>query len=118
MNFELLGIINNIKNRLPNIREERKISPFLNSAKNENIIFDDFDARQFIVDLYFLAGYWKSLLNYIGYDNSYTQLVLEYYNRYFADTRNIDDISIRLKMIQMTFDKEIKEKIKKQNKAR
>lgn len=120
LNFELLGIINNIKNRIPNIKKDGRVSDYLNYDKNSNSDFTENDAHIYLTDLQFLAGYWKALLDYLDYDNSYNQILLQYYDKYFpiGHFTTIDDMSVRMRMIRMTFGKEIRKALKEQKKKR
>lgn len=45
INFELMGIINNIKNRLPNITdEEEKVGKYLEQGNNSDGDFEEYEA--------------------------------------------------------------------------
>lgn len=73
INFKLLNIINNIKNRMPNLEKEYpKIQEYLqkyNEEKDDNTLVKlGFEIEKLIVDMDFMAKYWFSLLNYLGYD--------------------------------------------------
>jgi len=119
LNFELLGIINNIKNRLPNITDEKKkVCMFLERDGDDTEDFDENEAICFLKDLIFLARYWKDLFSYLSYDNTYTQELLKYYNYYFEkeDFKSLEDMAVRIKMIQKMFDNEIKKKVKTRKK--
>ncbi len=117
LNFELLAIINNIENRLPNITDEKNpVGKFLEFCDNTEASFSENDAKHYLVDLKFLGEYWRSLLNYLEFDNSYSKELAKYYNHFFEkyDLNSIEDMSLRIKMIQKLFDREIKRKIRKE----
>lgn len=85
LNFKLLSIINNIKNRLPNIRDKHP---------NVSELYEKYEVEQderilknlgikiplYLKDLQFLAMYWKELLDYLGYDPTYTKVFVALYN--------------------------------------
>jgi len=85
LNFELLSIVNNIKNRLPNIREQHP---------SVSELYEKYEAEQdertleilgvkiplYLKDLQFLAMYWKRLLDYLGYDPTYLKAFIALYN--------------------------------------
>ena len=73
INFKLLNIINNIKNRRPNLEEAYPEIVKMYDACKENS--DDQSIRilgdkikHLLLDIEFMAKYWYSLLNYLGYD--------------------------------------------------
>ena len=74
INFKLLDIINNIKNRKPNVSNEYKEIQILfdeyqqDNDEKELIKLGDVIER-YILDLKFLANYYKELLDYLGYDH-------------------------------------------------
>lgn len=115
LNFELLAIINNLENRLPNITDEKKsVSSFLELGNNSEATFEENDAKYYLMDLKYLAGYWRALLNYLEYDNLYSKELAKYYHRYFEkeDFKSIKDMSLRIEMIQKAFNGEIKRKVR------
>lgn len=119
LNFELLAIINNLENRLPNITDEKKsVGNFLELGNDSEADFGEEDAKYYLMDLKYLAEYWRSLLNYLEYDNLYSKELAKYYHRYFEkeDFKSIEDMSLRIKMIQKAFNGEIKRKVREAKK--
>lgn len=73
LNFKLLNIVNNIKNRKPNLDEEypkiKKLYEEYNKEPNDKILLDiGHEIHRYLVDADFMAKYWYELLNYLGYD--------------------------------------------------
>lgn len=73
INFKLLNIINNIKNRYPNIKKDiNNINNYFNvwnKHQNSSSLDDLVDElRHFKVDVFFLIKYWLTLLDYLKYD--------------------------------------------------
>jgi len=65
-NFKLLGILNNIKNRIPNVEKAyNKIDDYANKDYTE--------IHTMITDIIFLSDYYKELYEYIGYDLLYSK---------------------------------------------
>lgn len=121
LNFRLLGIMNNIINRLPNLRKgNKKVIEWLNYERKRRT-FSEYDVSIFLIDLRFMVTYWKSLLDYLEYDDIYTRTLVSYYRKYFPDQKfdGVENVSIRMTMIEKTFGKAIKaevKRIKKENK--
>lgn len=85
LNFKLLSIINNIKNRLPNIRDKHpNVSELYEryEAEQDERILNNLGVKipLYLKDLQFLAMYWKELLDYLGYDPTYTKVFVALYN--------------------------------------
>ncbi len=121
LNFELLAIINNIENRLPNITDEKNlVGIYLEFGDNSVANFNEKDAEYYLLDLKFLVEYWRALLNYLEYDNLYTKELVKYYNRYFdmKDFKSLEDISLRIKIIQKEFHREIKKSVREAKRQR
>lgn len=88
LNFKVLGIVNNIKNRLPNIIEgseeldniyiklEKEES---NNEKEENIRELAERLSDFVKDLNLLAHYWNDLFMYLELDSDYYRKFFDVY---------------------------------------
>lgn len=84
LNFKLLNILNNIKNRLPNLRESypiiKKIFEKYELENDEKELLDlGIRLPTYLVDLRFMSMYWKQLLDYLGYDPTYIKLFIQAY---------------------------------------
>ena len=85
LNFKLLNIVNNIKNRLPNIRngypEIKEICENYELNNDENML-KSIENRfpHYLIDLRFMATYWQELLDYLNYDPTYIKLFVRTYN--------------------------------------
>ena len=85
LNFKLLNIVNNIKNRLPNVRKGHpKISETCKSYElshdDEILIRMGSEIPHFLTDLKFMVTYWQELLDYLNYDPTYTKLFVQTYD--------------------------------------
>lgn len=110
LNFEVLGIVNNIKNRLPNIREgEEKLNDLYKqledknncTGRNESLCkFAEYLSR-YVQHLNFLAQYWDDLISYLNFDREYQNKFLHIFVSLYPDD-NILDYSHeeQLKMIE------------------
>lgn len=110
LNFEVLGIVNNIKNRLPNIREgEEKLNDLYKQLEDENNCterdkslceFAEYLSR-YVQHLNFLAQYWDDLISYLNFDREYRNKFLHIFVSLYPDD-NILDYSHeeQLKMIE------------------
>lgn len=82
LNFKLLSIVNNIKNRLPNLRknylEIKELYKKYELEKNEKEL-NDLGNRlsTYFIDLRFMAMYWNELLDYLGYDPTYIKMFIK-----------------------------------------
>ncbi len=86
LNFRLLGIINNVKNRLPNLRKEFpkiKMEAEKYEKKSENLDIIQFGEKleTYFVDLKLMAVYWQDLLDYLDYDPTFIRSFMETYNK-------------------------------------
>lgn len=85
LNFKLLNIVNNIKNRLPNIRngypEIKEICENYELNNDEDML-KSIENRfpHYLIDLRFMATYWQELLDYLNYDPTYIKLFVRTYN--------------------------------------
>ena len=73
INFKLLNIVNNIKNRRPNLEEAypeivKMYDACKENSDDQNIRILGYKIKHFLLDIEFMAKYWYSLLNYLGYD--------------------------------------------------
>lgn len=96
LNFKLLGITNNIKNRLPNLQGKylelsKRIdnNAIKNALENDSLEKLENDICLYLADLKFMAKYWKELLNYLRYDHTFNQLLIESYSAKFIIDEDI-----------------------------
>ncbi len=94
LNFKLLSIVNNIKNRLPNLRknypEIKELYKKYELEKNEKEL-NDLGNRlsTYFTDLRFMAMYWNELLDYLGYDPTYIKMFIKIYNSKYDTMEDI-----------------------------
>ncbi len=118
LNFKLLSIVNHIKNRLPNIRENHpKIKELFEKYKSEeqdeDLLSLGFSLSSFYIDLRFMAAYWKELFDYLEYDPSYIRMVIEAYRAKYKIEEDIRKPVEILHSRIATIDKEVKKAIRK-----
>lgn len=96
LNFKLLEILNNVKNRLPNLRNrypeiEDLKKKYKETHSEELMIQLGEKLATYFVDAKFMAGYWKELFDYLEYDPTFIkQFVATYNARYkFEDDINL-----------------------------
>ncbi len=91
LNFKLLNIVNNIKNRRPNLDEEypkikELFALYEEDGDDETLIQLGHEIHRFFVDIDFMSKYWFALLDYLGYDpmpiKLYIDLVKKEYPEY------------------------------------
>lgn len=90
LNFKLLNIVNNIKNRLPNLKNGySRIEELYKKYKFDEVQYSQFkdNLHIYIKDLQFMSLYWKHLLDYLEYDEEYTKLLIETFN---LELNNLD----------------------------
>ena len=85
LNFELLSIINHVKNRLPNLRKkypeiEEIFTRYEKNQNEEDLIKLGNILPTYFMDLKFMAVYWKALFDYLGYDPTFIKLFVDTYN--------------------------------------
>lgn len=85
LNFKLLEILNNVKNRLPNLRNkypeiEELENKYKETADEEIMLRLGEKLALYFVDARFMADYWKELLDYLEYDPTFVKLFVETYN--------------------------------------
>ncbi len=96
LNFKLLEILNNVKNRLPNLRNkypeiEELEKKYKETSSEELMIQLGEKLASYFVDAKFMAGYWKQLFDYLEYDPTFIkQFVATYNARYKFE----DDITL------------------------
>lgn len=109
LNFELLNIINDVKDRLNYIRENKiKLEEEEEKYKAEQdkdeeksnqqnpIITLGVEVESYIKELGSLASAWKKLLDYLKYDPMYVKLFVELYKEQF-DIDDINDVDTLMK---------------------
>lgn len=90
LNFKLLNIVNNIKNRRPNLEEEYpKIKELFDLYEKENndktLVQLGTEIRSFLLDIDFMAKYWFALLDYLGYDPMPVKLYCELFKKEYPE---------------------------------
>lgn len=126
LNFEILGIVNNIKNRLPNIREgKEKIDELykLLDDKNNCIRKDESLCEfseclsRYARDLRFLAQYWDDLITYLDFDREYQNKFIQVYDSLYPDDNILKHSrEEQLKMIE-EIDKITRKELNRKKKA-
>lgn len=95
LNFKLLGIVNHIKNRLPNLRDgyqyvEAQFNNYLVNPADDSLMKCSYSISGYLSDVKFMVEYWHDLFDYLGYDTSFNDLFLRTYNSMYPP--NNDDI--------------------------
>ena len=90
MNFKLLNIVNNIKNRRPNLEEEypkiKELSTLYDEDGDDKTLIQlGHEIQRFLVDIDFMAKYWFSLLGYLGYDPMPIKLYIELFKKEYPE---------------------------------
>lgn len=85
LNFKLLEILNNVKNRLPNLRnkypEIKELEKKYNETANDEIMIQLGEKlASYFIDARLMADYWKELLDYLEYDPTFVKLFVKTYN--------------------------------------
>lgn len=96
LNFKLLNIVNNIKNRRPNLEDEYPKIESLFTLYEENgddkvLIQLGHEIHRFLVDIDFMSKYWFSLLDYLGYDPMPIKLYIELLKKEYPDYENMSE---------------------------
>lgn len=112
LNFKLLNIVNNIKNRKPNLeREYPKIESLFEKYKNEqqenDLISLGFEIKNYITDVGFMGQYCFELLNYLGYD----QVIIQIYRKVINSMYPYENDHIALMNLPEKEQKKIKRKV-------
>lgn len=116
LNFKLLGIVNNIKNRLPNIKKEypeiKELYEKYEKEKDDSILEKLwYKIPSYLIDLRFMVQYWKELLDYLGYDPTFTKVFLEAYRLKYDDMENLEQTEeVRNRRVREVV-KEVKKKL-------
>lgn len=85
LNFKLLNIVNNIKNRLPNLQDgypevKKEYEEYTTKGEEDALIKFANKLPHYLIDLRFMVIYWKELLDYLNYDSTYIKLFIQTYN--------------------------------------
>ena len=112
LNFKLLNIVNNIKNRKPNLeREYPKIESLFEKYKDEqqenDLISLGFEIKNYITDVGFMGQYCFELLNYLGYD----QVIIRIYRKVINSMYSYENDLITLMNLPEKEQKKIKRKV-------
>ena len=95
LNFKLLEILNNVKNRLPNLRNkypeiEDLEKKYKETPREELMIQLGEKLATYFVDAKFMAGYWKELFDYLEYDPMFIKQFVTTYNARYKFEDDID----------------------------
>ncbi len=121
LNFKLLNIVNNIKNRIPNLknvyREIKELYIKYKSGDTSSAKELEGKLHFFCIDLHYMSLYWQSLLEFLKFDFDYSELLLKvaekYYIEYETQSKTIDEIiSILRRDIKNNRKNKLKDKIK------
>lgn len=90
LNFKLLNIVNNIKNRRPNLEEEypkiKELFDLYEKDCDAQILVElGEEIHRFLVDIDFMSKYWFALLDYLGYDPMPIKLYMEFFKKEYPD---------------------------------
>ena len=98
LNFKLLNIINNIKNRLPNLRINYPKIEYLfeqyEKEHDEKLLSSlEYELSTYFIDLSFIVMYWEMLFDYLEYDPTHIYTYNANYDIYeyikkTSETRN------------------------------
>lgn len=91
-----MNIVNNIKNRRPNLEDEYPKIESLFTLYEENgddkvLIQLGHEIHRFLVDIDFMSKYWFSLLDYLGYDPMPIKLYIELFKKEYPDYENMSE---------------------------
>lgn len=118
LNFKLLGIMNNVKNRLPNLRKKYpKIEALYQQYKEtheEKVMIELGETLSgYFVDARFMAYYWKELFDYLEYDPTFIRLFVEAYNARYKIEEDIKLPAEVRNSHALEIEREIKKAIRK-----
>lgn len=96
LNFKLLNIVNNIKNRKPNLIQKYPIITSLyetfNKEKDTKTLLSlGQEIERYLVDVKFMADYYSGLLNYLGYDPIPMKLFITFFNQKYPTAEDVLD---------------------------
>lgn len=114
LNFKLLNIVNNIKNRIPNLKEGiveiELLDKQFQEKKDQELKLKCGDrVARYLLDLKFTAEYVEELLEYLEYDSTYQ----ECYNKVFTEKYDIIEFLKEPDVIQAQIHKEIAKETRK-----
>lgn len=118
LNFKLLGILNNIQNRLPNLKEKNiNVLEYIHCNCKEPT-FTNEEAGHYLIDLKFMVLYWIQLFDYLNYDNTYSHVLVSIYRKNYPDDsyKDLSTMQEHLKRIEKQYGRLIKKEIKKAKK--
>ena len=83
LNFKLLEILNNVKNRLPNLRKkypeiEKMEKCYKETSDEMTLMRLGEELATYFIDVKFMACYWKELLDYLEYDPTFIKLFIKF----------------------------------------
>ena len=92
LNFELLNIVNNIKNRKPDLtKAPAEIKKLCSTYQNSNEKIDlercGHRIRTYLVDLRFMAKYYMNLLEYLEYDPLPTEMYIQAFRKRYPSNQ-------------------------------
>lgn len=93
LNFKLLNIVNNIKNRKPDLEEEYpEIEKLYNKYQKENrekdLLALGYQIERYITDVAFMGRYCLDLLNYLGFDPIPSKIYIEIFKILYPTTED------------------------------
>ena len=96
LNFKLLEILNNVKNRLPNLRNkypkiEELQKKYKEMPSEEIMVQLGEELERYFLDAKFMACYWKELFDFLEYNPTLVRLIVKTYN---ARYKFEDDIKL------------------------
>lgn len=116
LNFKLLNIINNIKNRLPNLRiNYPKIEELFEQYEKEHdeklLSNLEYELSTYFIDLRFMVMYWEMLFDYLEYDPTYIKTFVDTYNDNYDIYEYIKKTSETRNSLAKEIDKKVREEM-------
>lgn len=116
LNFKLLNIINNIKNRLPNLRiNYPKIEELFEQYEKEHdeklLSNLEYELSTYFIDLRFMVMYWEMLFDYLEYDPTYIKTFVDTYNDNYDIYEYIKTTSETRNSLAKEIDKKVREEM-------
>lgn len=116
LNFKLLNIINNIKNRLPNLRiNYLKIEELFEQYEKEHdeklLSNLEYELSTYFIDLRFMVMYWEMLFDYLEYDPTYIKTCVDTYNTNYDIYEDIKKTSETRNSLAKEIDKKVREEM-------